>query len=548
MEDVKEADALREPLLAPPSPAADWLGRPAHGGLGGWKCASCVLGSTVLTGIAFYGVLFNLVLFLVENGESNACAAATVATLSGTYFLCSFLGAFVSDAYLGRMWASLLFQILLTMSMILVGVSMIKTSSTGSSSLFLTTSLYFMAITSGSVLPNIVGLGIDQLDSKADMEMYFQLVAVVSGVGMLLAATLVTCLVNAGMWVWGLGLCAGASLASLLLVAGSLRWFRRLLVFGNPILRNIQVLVAALRNFRLAVPKDSELLYEYEGGESVFPGCRKLPHTCRLSFLDKAAVLQVTNTSSRWHLCSVTQVEELKSLLCAIPAAISLSFMSTAVTQISTLFEEQAALMNRRFGASFVIPPAALNVLATVSSVLTGLVTAAGIARLSSWCFGHSKQTSTERASRYLILLGMSLFGCVCSMVMSALVESHRLNVAHKGQIISVLWLLPQTILLGVALNVAMSSCLGFFYSEISESVRSLGGCIGLVFCGVGSYLNSILVTVVTSITMHGGRPGWIASNLDEGHADYYYWVLASFLAFGLGFHIAYARAYTHDK
>ncbi|MCO5554020.1 hypothetical protein L7F22_007546 [Adiantum nelumboides] len=348
MEDVTEADALREPLLPP---AADWLGRPVHGGLGGWKCSSCVLGSTALIGIAFYGVLFNLVLFLVENGESNACAAATVATLSGTYFLCSFLGAFVSDAYLGRMGASLLFQVLFAMSMILVGVSMLKTSSTGSSSLFLTTSLYLMAITSGSVLPNIVGLGIDQLDSKADMEMYFQLVAVVSGVGMLLAATLVTYLVNASMWVWGLGLCAGASLASLMLVAGSLRWFRRLSVSGNPLLRNIQVLVAALRNFRLAAPKDSELLYEYKGDESVFPGCRKLPHTCRLSFLDKAA-----NTSSRWHLCTVTQVEELKSLLCVIPASISLSFMSIAVSQISTLFEEQAALMNQRFEAFFVIP------------------------------------------------------------------------------------------------------------------------------------------------------------------------------------------------
>ncbi|MCO5599526.1 hypothetical protein L7F22_053632, partial [Adiantum nelumboides] len=46
------------------------------------------------------------------------------------------------------------------------------------------------------------------------------------------------------------------------------------------------------------------------------------------------------------------------------------------------------------------------------------------------------------------------LFCCVCSMVMSALAESHRLNVAHKGQIILIFWLLPQAILLGAALNV----------------------------------------------------------------------------------------------
>ncbi|KAI5071268.1 hypothetical protein GOP47_0013519 [Adiantum capillus-veneris] len=284
MEHAKEAGALQQPLL-PPS-AMDWRGRPAHDHLGGWKCAYCILGASMLCYVAVYGVLFNLVIFLTQNGESNAAAAATVATVGGTHFLCSFLGAFLSDAFLGRFWASLIFQVLST---------------------------------------KVYQAWVDQVDSK-DNEMYFQLVVVAILVSQLLAATVVTYIDNAGMWVWGLGLCVVTSLSSLMLFAGSLRWIRYRQVSGNPFLRNTQVLVAALRKHRLAVPKDSALLHEYKEDVSAIPGCRKLHHTCTLSFLDKAAVLEVADTSSCWRLCTVTQVEELKSFLRVIPAGISLAF------------------------------------------------------------------------------------------------------------------------------------------------------------------------------------------------------------------------------
>ncbi|KAI5071851.1 hypothetical protein GOP47_0014102 [Adiantum capillus-veneris] len=206
-------------------------------------------------------------------------------------------------------------------------------------------SLYMMAITTGSLSPNLLILGVDQVDSK-DNEMYFQLVVVAILVSQLLAATVVTYIDNAGMWVWGLGLCVVTSLSSLMLFAGSLRWIRYRQVSGNPFLRNTQVLVAALRKHRLAVPKDSALLHEYKEDVSAIPGCRKLHHTCTLSFLDKAAVLEVADTSSCWRLCTVTQVEELKSFLRVIPAGISLAFVSLSVIQICTLFEEQAVLMD----------------------------------------------------------------------------------------------------------------------------------------------------------------------------------------------------------
>jgi hypothetical protein len=62
---------------------------------------------------AFFGIIANLVLYFVQVwGLSNSDAANAVTTLSGTAFVFSFVGAFASDAYLGRLWTSIVFQAL----------------------------------------------------------------------------------------------------------------------------------------------------------------------------------------------------------------------------------------------------------------------------------------------------------------------------------------------------------------------------------------------------------------------------------------------------
>ncbi|CAN7037192.1 unnamed protein product [Brassica rapa subsp. trilocularis] len=56
------------------------------------------------------------------------------------------------------------------------------------------------------------------------------------------------------------------------------------------------------------------------------------------------------------------------------------------------------------------------------------------------------------------------------------------------------------------------------------------------VIVALGNYQSTLLVTVVTKVTTTGGRPGWIADNLNRGHLDYYYyigyWLFLSFLNF----------------
>jgi peptide/histidine transporter 3/4 len=66
-----------------------------------------------LATLAFFGVGVNLVLFLTRVlGQSNADAANSVSKWTGTVYLCSLIGAFLSDSYWGRYLTCAVFQLI----------------------------------------------------------------------------------------------------------------------------------------------------------------------------------------------------------------------------------------------------------------------------------------------------------------------------------------------------------------------------------------------------------------------------------------------------
>lgn len=371
------------------------------------------------------------------------------------------------------------------------------------------------------------------------------------GAAQIVATTVVTYLDNGGMWVWGFWLCtAETGSAVVMLSVAVARGCRQYRAAGNPFLRIVQVLVAASRKRSLIPPEDSSLLHEAHGQLSAIPGCRKLRHTNSLSFLDKAAALSATertnhHQTSPWRLCTVTQVEEVKCLLRVIPVGIASTCIAAISAQINTLFEEQAVAMNTQVATWLVIPPASIHLFSIGGMILTGIVNNAGGARLLGWCLGARKGRVTHIATS-LQIQGVAIVVGIIAMVIAALVEAHRLNVAHGGALLSVLWLIPQTFLLGVCTNLVYAGSLDFFYNEVSDGMRTVSSSISLLFLGGGNYLSSIFITLVTDITAQGGHSGWIPSDLNDGHVDYFYWFLASFLTFTFGIYLVYAHFYTY--
>ena len=55
-------------------------------------------------------------------------------------------------------------------------------------------------------------------------------------------------------------------------------------------------------------------------------------------------------------------------------------------------------------------------------------------------------------------------------------------------------------------------------------------------------------MNVVTDVSTRDGKAGWIPDNLNYGHLDYFFWLLAALSVLNLGFYLMVARWYTYKR
>ena len=67
-------------------------------------------------------------------------------------------------------------------------------------------------------------------------------------------------------------------------------------------------------------------------------------------------------------------------------------------------------------------------------------------------------------------------------MVISTLVEAYRLWAVQEGHTLSVLWLMPQTFLVGVMTNFTYAGSMYFFYTEVSDEMKMVSGAVSYFF------------------------------------------------------------------
>ncbi|TQD71948.1 hypothetical protein C1H46_042510 [Malus baccata] len=293
------------------------------------------------------------------------------------------------------------------------------------------------------------------------------------------------------------------------------------------------VLVASFRKWNLDVPKDSSLLYETQDKVSAIRGSRKLEHSDELTCLDKAAVISETETktgdfSNPWRVCTVTQVEELKILIRMFPIWATGIVFSAVYAQMSTMFVEQGMMMDTSIGA-FTIPPASLSTFDVISVIFWVPVYDRFIVPIAR------RFTGKERGFSELQRMGIGLFLSVLCMSAAAVVEINRLNLAKELDLVdkevavpmSILWQIPQYFLLGAAEIFTFIGQLEFFYDQSPDAMRSLCSALSLLTNSLGNYLSSLILTLVTYFTTKDGNSGWITDNLNGGHLDYFFWLLA---------------------
>ncbi|GMN72731.1 hypothetical protein TIFTF001_054785 [Ficus carica] len=108
----------------------------------------------------------------------------------------------------------------------------------------------------------------------------------------------------------------------------------------------------------------------------------------------------------------------------------------------------------------------------------------------------------------------------------------------------SIWWLVPQYLLLGIADVFSVVGLQEFFYDQVPKELRSIGLALYLSVTGVGSFLSSFLLMVIDKATGGNGRDSWFSSNLNRAHLDYFDWQLVGLGAIGFVAYLYFARSY----
>ncbi|KAH6796302.1 hypothetical protein C2S51_037288 [Perilla frutescens var. frutescens] len=542
---------------------------------GGRRATLFVFAMIALETMAFLSNGVSLVTYFYGYMNFTLTKSATALTnFMGTAFLLSLFGGFISDTYLSRFKTCIVFGCLEIMGYTLLAVQahfkqlrpfpckdVVPTkmneceSTTSNQDAILFTGLYLVALGTGGIKAALPSLGADQFDERdpkeaASLSSFFNWYMFSITLGAVFGVTILVWISTNQGWDWSFGVCAIAVAMALLFLSMGKSVYRTNVPKGrSPLVRILQVLVAAVRNRNLHVPEIAQELHEIHDKEA--GNSEILQRTNQFKFLDRAAILRnsedaMTSTASgSWRLCSVTQVEETKIIIRMLPIILSTVFMNTCLAQLQTFSIQQSTTMDRKIG-SFEIPGPSIPVIPLLFMTILLPLYDRFFVPLAR------KMTGIPTGITQLQRVAVGLVLSVISMAVSGIVETHRKNIAIKHNMvdspgplpISVFWLGIQYAIFGMADMFTVVGLLEFFYAESSAGMKSLGTAISWCSLAFGYYTSTVVVDVVNKAS-----GGWLSSNnLNSDRLEYFYWLLAVISIVNFGVYLLCASWYKYKK
>ncbi|KAF5733845.1 protein NRT1/ PTR FAMILY 5.6-like [Tripterygium wilfordii] len=548
--------------------SVDYKGRvPPRASTGVWKASLFVITLALSERLSYFGIAPNLILYLTKVLRQDLkTAAKNVNYWSGVTTLMPLIGGILADAYTGRflmlLISSLIYLVGLTLLALSQFVPSLKPCGTGICNkprkihevvYFL--ALYCVSLGTGGQKPCFESLGADQFDSGHLQERkkklsFFNWWNFAMACGLLLGVTVVVYVQdNVSFGVAYLILATFLATAILTFFIGR-PYYRYRIPEGSPFTSMLQVLVAALRKRKLRYPSSPALLYEAPN-----PSGRFLGHTNSLRFLDKAAILEEKNLlpeqkQSSWRLATVTKVEELKLVLNMIPIWLTSLMFAVCEAQPSTFFVKQGATMNRKVTANFTVPAASIYALAAIGTIISVAIYERILVPFLR------KVTGNQRGINIFKRVGIGFVFSIIAIFVAALVERERLRVAKKETIqlaesghlsMSVFWLVPQYMLIGIADGFTLAGLQEFFYDQVPDSMRSLGLALFVSIFGASKFLSNLLITVADHVSTKAGK-SWFGKDLNTSRLDNFYWLLVALSLLNLCAFAFFGRRYAYKN
>ncbi|KAL4310073.1 hypothetical protein GQ457_01G004460 [Hibiscus cannabinus] len=444
--------------------------------------------------------------------------------------------------------------------------------------------LYVLAIGEGGHKPCVQTFAADQFDEndpqeKAAKSSFFNwwYVGIVTGAS-------VTIVVVIYLQVSSIESCVSLAAALGVFLAGIKR-YRKQGPTGSPFTMLAQVFVAAAKKRRVSETYGGRgICYE----DDKTSGSYNLARTNQFRFLDKAMIIDnkdfLSNTKDPWRLCSMNQVEEVKLVLRLIPIWLACLMLSAVLTQNNKFFTKQGNTMLRSIGPNFQVPPAAVQSLVGLEVLILVSVYDQVFVPMARKITGH------PRGITMLQRIGAGLFVSILSIVVAALVETDRVNTTSKHGLLdtpkaivlmSIWWLVPQYMVMGLGDCLAVVGLQELFYNQMPEAMRSIGAAAYISITGVGSFLNTAIISwgnvsnahptlgrdllreacsshignfsvcpifpTVQAITSRHGN-AWLGDNLNRANLNYFYWVLAGLSGVNLCVYMWIAKRFVYKK
>ncbi|GLJ37739.1 hypothetical protein SUGI_0766780 [Cryptomeria japonica] len=550
----------------------DLKGRPVlRSKTGKWKACSFLVGYEIFERMAFYGIASNLVNYLTSKlHEGTVTSSRNVNNWTGAIWITPIFGAYIADTHWGRYWTFTIFSFIYILGMAILtlavsvpslkpptcakDVSVCPKASTFQVGIFYF-GLYVLAVGTGGTKPNISTIGADQFDEFEPKERvqkvsFFNWWMFSVFLGSLFAQTFLIYIQEDIGFPVGYGVPTLGLIISVVIFLVGTPVYRHKLQKGNPFGRIAQVIVAAVRKWRVKVPANAEELYELEPKAYLAKGRFPISNTPILRFLDKAATKDST-ISSPWRLCTVTQVEEAKLMIKLLPIWVAMFIPSTLVAQVNTLFIKQGNTLKRNMGPHFEIPSGSLTAFVTMSMLVSIVIYERILVKL------FRKFTGNPRGITILQRMGIGLVMDVILMAVAAITEQQRIKIVKEHGLeghpkavapLTVFILLPQFILMGIRDAFLEVGKLEFFYDQSPESMQSIGTSLFASTLGVGNFISASLLTTVADITGKKGHTSWILDNLNASRIYYYYALLAVLSFLNLIFFLVVSWLYVYKR
>ncbi|KAL0297270.1 UNVERIFIED_CONTAM: protein NRT1/ PTR FAMILY 1.2 [Sesamum radiatum] len=521
---------------------------------GGFRTLPFIIGIEALEKMATFGLMPNMTLYLMKEYHMEMTTASNLLFFwsAATNFM-PLLGALVADSFLGRFYTIGIGSVISLMGMILLWSTTVIpqarpppceqfnhscSSPTIFQFMYLCTAFGLISVGAGGIRSSSLAFGADQLEkgdfkkSSGLKESYFSWYYASYMFSVLIALTCVVYIQdNMG---WGVGFAVPAVLVlfgvSIFFLAS--RFYVKLKSKTSLLTGFIQVVVASYRNRRLDL-KDgiNNVCHRKNGSGLVFP-------SENLRFLNKACIVRDPNKDltadgravNPWSLCSVEQVEELKALLRVLPIWSTGMIMSINISQNSFPLL-QAVSMDRRITSSFSIPAASFSTFTVISVILWVAVYDRVFLPLASRVMRKPVHVSTKRR------MGIGIVFSFLAMLASAGIEAIRRSLAvDEGYLdrplamtqMSAMWLVPQNCLTGFAEASNAIAQNEFYFSEFPRSMSSIASTLNGIGMSLANLAASFIMDAVDTLSKAGGKESWISSNINKGHYDYYYLVLAA--------------------